>query len=86
MASLQPLEPRRKQSRVNLTEVKDDKDVSKVPPAVTPVLPQFPGIAREAIIIVYDHSFRPKKDLIKLRSPEYKSAAVPDESYKYKNT
>jgi hypothetical protein len=51
-----------------------------------PILPQFPGIAREAIIAVFDHSFRPKKDLIKLRSPEYKAFVPDDEAYGYKNT
>ena len=86
MASLQTSEPRRKRSRVDLTRDEEDEDDGKVPPAVVPILPQFPGITCDAIVAIYDHSFRPKKDLIKLRSPEYKANALLDESYEYKNT
>jgi hypothetical protein len=45
VASLQVPEPRRKRSRVDLTEEDDnvDDDDGKVPPAVVPILPNSPA-------------------------------------------
>ena len=84
------MEPRRKRSRVDLTgrgdEADDADDDGKVPPAVVPVLSILPGIPRETFVAIFDHSFRPKKDLIKLRLPEYNSSLADDEAYEYKNT
>jgi hypothetical protein len=53
---------------------------------VLPVLPRFPGLDRAAIIAVFEHTFRPKKDLIKLRSPEFKASALDGESFDLKST
>ena len=86
VGSLQTSEPRRKRSRVDLSRDEDNEDDGKVPPAVVPILPKFPGITYNAIVAIYNYSFWPKKDLIKLRSPKYKVNALHDKSYKYKNT
>lgn len=52
----------------------------RVPSLVLPVLPRFPGLDRAVIIAIFEHIFRPKKDLIKLRSPEFKASALDGES------
>jgi hypothetical protein len=77
----------RKRPRVDLTGEEDDTDVGMVPSTVVPVLPRFPGLDRTAIVAVFEHTFRPKKDLIKLRSPEFKAATTLDnESFDLKST
>src|SRR6185437_4739479 len=86
-ASLQPPEPRRKRSRVDLThEDEESDDNGKVPPAVVPILPTFPGIPREPIVALYSNTFRSKKDLIKLRTPEFRASVPDSDSFEYKTT
>jgi hypothetical protein len=87
ISSLQPPEPRRKRSRVDLTrEEEESDDDGKVPPAIVPILSTFPGIPREPIAALYDNTFRPKKDLIKLRTPEFRASVPEGDSFEYKNT
>ena len=76
----------RKRARVDLTGEDDDTDAGRVPSTVIPVLPRFPGLDRAAIIAIFEHSFRPKKDLIKLRSPEFKAVTLDNESFDLKST
>ena len=76
----------RKRTRVDLTGKDDNTDAGRVPSTIIPVLPRFPGLDRAAIIAIFKHSFRPKKDLIKLWSPEFKAATLDNESFNLKST
>ena len=62
-----------------------EADAGRVPSTVIPILPRFPGLDRAAIIAVFEHTFRPKKDLIKLRSPEFKASTLDNESVDLKS-
>ncbi|KAJ5288140.1 hypothetical protein N7478_003826 [Penicillium angulare] len=73
-ASLVAGDGQRKRPPIDLT-TDEDFDDGRVPSLVLPVLPRFPGLDRAAIIAIFEHTFRPKKDLIKLRSPEFKATA-----------
>ncbi|KAJ5394696.1 hypothetical protein N7509_006483 [Penicillium cosmopolitanum] len=84
-ASLVAGDGQRKRPRIDLT-TEEDVDDGRVPSLVVPVLPRFPGLDRAAIIAVFEHTFRPKKDLIKLRSPEFKATAPDGESFDLKST
>ncbi|KAJ5742329.1 hypothetical protein N7533_003762 [Penicillium manginii] len=84
-ASLVAGDGQRKRPRIDLT-TEEDIDDGRVPSLVLPVLPRFPGLDRAAIIAVFEHTFRPKKDLIKLRSPEFKASAPDGESFDLKST
>ncbi|KAJ5392678.1 hypothetical protein N7509_008168 [Penicillium cosmopolitanum] len=75
----------RKRPRIDLT-TEEDVDDGRVLSLVLPVLPRFPGLHRAAIIAVCEHTFRPKKDLIKLRSPEFKALTLDGESFYLKST
>ena len=63
------------QAGVDLTAENDDTDASRVPPTIIPTS-RLPRLDRTAIIAVFEHTFRPKKDLIKLRSPEFKASLL----------
>ena len=53
----------------------------KPPPAVVLLLlARFPGIPRAPITALYDNSFLPRRDLLKLRTAEFRSAA-PDRDF-----
>ncbi|KAJ5385651.1 hypothetical protein N7509_008192 [Penicillium cosmopolitanum] len=84
-ASLVAGDGQRKRPRIDLT-TEEDVDDGRVPSLVVPVLPRFPGLDRAAIIAVFEHTFCPKKDLIKLRSPEFKATAPDGESFDLKST
>ena len=84
-ASLVAADGQRKRPRTDLTTEEDAND-GRVPSLVLPVLPRFPGLDRAAIIAVFEHIFRPKKDLIKLRSPEFKASALDGDSFDLKST
>jgi hypothetical protein len=84
-ASLVAGDGQRKRPRIDLT-TEEDADDGRVPSLILPVLPRFPGLDRAAIIAVFEHTFRPKKDLIKLRSPEFKASAPDGESFDLKST
>lgn len=84
-ASLVAGDGQRKRPRIDLT-TEEDADDGRVPSLVLPVLPRFPGLDRAAIIAVFEHTFRPKKDLIKLRSPEFKASALDGETFDLKST
>ncbi|KAJ5378274.1 uncharacterized protein N7496_005683 [Penicillium cataractarum] len=84
-ASLVAGDGQRKRPRIDLT-TEEDADHGRVPSLVLPILPRFPGLDRAAIIAVFEHTFRPKKDLIKLRSPEFKVSALDGESFDLKST
>jgi hypothetical protein len=64
----------------------EDANDGRVPSLVLPVRPRFPGLDRAAIIAVFEQTFRPKKDLIKLHSPEFKASAPDGESFDLKST
>ncbi|OKP14625.1 hypothetical protein PENSUB_12533 [Penicillium subrubescens] len=84
-ASLATGDGPRKRPRIDLT-TEEDADHGRVPSLVLPILPRFPGLDRAAIIAIFEHTFRPKKDLIKLRSPEFKVSALDGESFDLKST
>lgn len=74
----------RKRPRIDLA-TEEDADDGRVPSLVLPVLPRFPGLDRAVIIAIFEHTFRPKKDPIKLRSPEFKASALDGESFGLKS-
>ena len=84
-ASFSSREGSRKRAHVDLTAEDDNADAGRVPSAVIPVLPHFPGLDRAAIIAIFKHTFRPKKDLIKLQSPEFKAFTLDNESFDLKS-
>ncbi|KAJ5117535.1 hypothetical protein N7448_011167 [Penicillium atrosanguineum] len=84
-ASLAAADGQRKRPRTYLTTEEDAND-GRVPSLVFPVLPRFPDLDRAAVIADFEHTFRPKKDLIKLRSPEFKASALDGESFDLKST
>ena len=75
----------RKRACVDLTAEDDDTDAGRVPSTVIPILPRFPGLDRAAIIAVFKHTFRPKKDLIKLQSPKFKASTLDNKSFNLKS-
>jgi hypothetical protein len=89
-ASAAEPELRYKRSRLDLTpgsprtEI-DDEDSKSTPPAVIPLLARFPGIPRAPIVALYDNVFSPRKDLLKLRTAEFRSSA-PEKDYHYVTT
>ena len=85
-------EVRRKRSRLELAATDpsvtvdyDDEDGRPPPLPVIPLLASFPGIPRAPIIALYDNVFSPRKDLLKLRTAEFRSLA-PERDYHYVST
>ena len=80
-------ELRRKRSRTDiasdLPSIDLENDNNSKPPllAVVPLITRFPGILRAPIIALYDNTFAPRKDLLKLRTAEFRSTLDKDFYY-----
>jgi len=85
-SSLQAPKPHRKRSRVDLTLEDEEDNDGKIPQAIASILRIFPGIPREPMVAIFENIFNPKKDLIKLRTPEVQSSTSDNDSFEYKNT
>ena len=69
-------EPSRKRARASDLDDEDyDENGRPIPAAVLPVLSLFSGLHRPTVVAVFDQTFVPKKDLIKLRAPEFRVIA-----------